>query len=104
VPFFDAEDRETAAKLARKAVTALKKFGAPEMAVDVRDFTAWAKAMLRIGTLALWLVSPENCEAEAAIRTAYSLTGCSPKRPTWLRSTGSPETLSLWSEGKGPER
>jgi hypothetical protein len=67
VPFFDVEDRETATKLARKAVTALKKLGAPEMAVDVRDFTALAKAMLRIGTLALWLVSPENREAEAAI-------------------------------------
>jgi hypothetical protein len=60
VRFFHATDRETAGQLAREAMAALQAMGFQNLMVEVRDFTGWAKAKPRAGTLELWLALPET--------------------------------------------
>ena len=59
VRYFHAEDRDAANELATRTTTALASLGFPGLVVEVRDFTAWAKAKPRAGTLELWLALPE---------------------------------------------
>ena len=56
----DPADREAAGRLAGDATQALQELGVQDLAVEVRDFTAWSKAKPRAGTLELWLALPEN--------------------------------------------
>jgi hypothetical protein len=59
VRYFYPDDREAATALAAKATAALASLGYADLAVEVRDFTSWAKAKPRAGTLELWLALPE---------------------------------------------
>ncbi|MGE3293596.1 MAG: hypothetical protein AB7I59_05340 [Geminicoccaceae bacterium] len=59
VRYFYAEDREAANALAAKTAAALASLGFTDLPVEVRDFTGWAKAKPRAGTLELWLALPE---------------------------------------------
>ena len=60
VRFFYPEDREAATSLATKTGAALATLGYADLAVEVRDFTGWAKAKPRAGTVELWLALPET--------------------------------------------
>ncbi len=59
VRYFYMEDRTTATELATKATSTLAALGYADLPVEVRDFTGWAKAKPRTGTLELWLALPE---------------------------------------------
>jgi hypothetical protein len=60
VRFFYPADREAANQLARDAMAELEGMGFAGIAIDVRDFTSWAKAKPRAGTLELWLALPQD--------------------------------------------
>lgn len=60
VRFFYPADREAANQLARDAMAELQAMGFPSLVIDVRDFTGWAKAKPRAGTLELWLALPQE--------------------------------------------
>jgi hypothetical protein len=59
VRYFYTEDRDAANALATKTGAALAGLGYTDLPVEVRDFTGWAKAKPRAGTLELWLALPE---------------------------------------------
>ncbi|MFO1047601.1 MAG: hypothetical protein U1E52_06850 [Geminicoccaceae bacterium] len=59
VRYFYADDREAAATLAGKTAAALAGLGYADLTVEVHDFTGWAKAKPRPGTLELWLALPD---------------------------------------------
>ncbi len=59
VRYFYLEDRPAAGDLANQTSSALAQLGFADLGVEVRDFTGWAKAKPRTGTLELWLALPE---------------------------------------------
>ncbi|MEK0083759.1 hypothetical protein [Benzoatithermus flavus] len=60
VRFFYPADREAANQLARDAMAELQAMGFANIVIDVRDFTGWAKAKPRAGTLELWIALPQD--------------------------------------------
>ena len=58
VRYFHEADRDAANQLARETTAALQGLGFADLAVEVKDFTGWAKAKPRTGTLELWLALP----------------------------------------------
>lgn len=62
VRFFDPRDQDAAGRLARDTMAALKEMGFGDVRIDVKDFTAYAKAKPRPGTLELWLALPPEAK------------------------------------------